>query len=62
MFEPYFTTKTDGTGLGLAVSARFVEGMNGSLALEPRADRTDGTTATLELPVRPTSSDSPLDS
>jgi signal transduction histidine kinase len=49
LFEPYFTTRTHGTGLGLAISRRIVEEMNGTIALEPRADGR-GTLARVVLP------------
>ena len=34
VFTPFFTTKTKGTGLGLAVSARLVDAHGGDLSLE----------------------------
>jgi signal transduction histidine kinase len=38
IFDPYFTTKADGTGLGLALSSRIMEGHGGfiDLASAPR--------------------------
>ena len=48
VFEPYFTTKEDGTGLGLAMSARIIQGHNGSITLESREKQ--GTTVTVRLP------------
>ncbi len=40
IFEPFFTTKEPGRGdgLGLAVSARLVEGMGGVISAEPRPE------------------------
>jgi nitrogen fixation/metabolism regulation signal transduction histidine kinase len=56
-FEPYFSTKTAGSGLGLANAKRAVENSGGTLTLETEAGR--GTTLTLTLPaVRPGASSS----
>ncbi len=47
-FEPYFSTKTAGSGLGLANARRSVEISGGSLTLDTRPG--EGTTLTLMLP------------
>ncbi|MCK9174395.1 MAG: ATP-binding protein [Desulforhopalus sp.] len=39
VIDPYFTTKSDGTGLGLALSVRIVEEHGGRLELESEAGR-----------------------
>ena len=39
LFTPYFTTKQDGTGLGLALSARICQEHGGSLELDPHGAR-----------------------
>ncbi len=36
IFDPFYTTKTKGSGIGLAVSKRFVEAAGGSLRIGPR--------------------------
>jgi two-component system, NtrC family, sensor histidine kinase HydH len=38
IFTPFYTTKTTGTGLGLAYSRKVIEGMGGTIALEDRAE------------------------
>ncbi|MBI3047426.1 MAG: HAMP domain-containing histidine kinase, partial [Acidobacteria bacterium] len=48
-FEPYFSTKTTGTGLGLPIAKRNVELSGGTLSVTSERDR--GTTVELTLPV-----------
>ena len=47
IFEPFFSTKENGAGLGLPISLRIVENHGGSLAIESREG--EGSTITLEL-------------
>jgi signal transduction histidine kinase len=47
-FEPYFSTKETGLGLGLALTHKIVSDHGGSIALESAAGR--GTTARIVLP------------
>ena len=49
MFEPYFTTKEDGNGIGLAASRRTVREWGGDIGVESEEGR--GTTMTVYLPV-----------
>ena len=49
VFQPNFSTKTEGMGLGLAMSRRIVEDLNGRIDLESAVGR--GTTITLTLPL-----------
>lgn len=46
--EPFFTTRPEGTGLGLATARRFVEQHGGRLSLSSRVG--EGTTVTIWLP------------
>jgi len=48
IFDPYFSTKSDGTGLGLMIVQRIVRDHGGEL--EVRTDPKAGTTFTLYLP------------
>jgi signal transduction histidine kinase len=50
-FEPYFSTKTTGTGLGLPIAKRNVELSGGTISVTSERDR--GTTVELTLPVVP---------
>ena len=50
LFRPYFTTKAQGTGLGLFVSRQIVEEMGGSLTYAPDPERT-GACFVVNLPV-----------
>jgi len=47
-FDDFYTTKADGTGLGLSVVRRLTADLNGSLRVESEPGR--GTTFTIELP------------
>ncbi|MEI8062509.1 MAG: ATP-binding protein [Verrucomicrobiota bacterium] len=49
VFEPYFTTKTTGTGLGLMIVQRIVREHGGTLDVESDTGR--GTTVRLKLPL-----------
>ena len=48
VFDPYFTTKRGGTGLGLPIAKNIVEGLGGTLAVQSTPGR--GTDITIELP------------
>jgi signal transduction histidine kinase len=49
IFEPYFSTKATGTGLGLTIAKRNVELQGGQILVESSPGK--GTTVTIELPV-----------
>jgi PAS domain S-box-containing protein len=49
LFEPFYTTKHRGTGLGLATTRRIVEAHRGTIELQCPPD--GGTTALIRLPV-----------
>ena len=53
IFEPYFSTKPDGTGLGLALSRSVVEQHGGTLLVESQLGA--GVTVTIALAVEPSS-------
>ncbi len=50
VFDPFFTDKIHGSGIGLPLSRRFVEAAGGTLSLRPREG--GGTEARVVLPVR----------
>jgi signal transduction histidine kinase len=50
LFQPFATTKTKGTGLGLPISRQIAEGLGGSLTLANRPG--GGARCTLTLPIR----------
>jgi len=49
IFEPFFTTKARGTGLGLPVARRIIEGHQGSISIE--SDENRGARFIIRLPV-----------
>jgi len=49
LFFPYFTTKSGGTGIGLAISQKIIADHGGNIRLESELGR--GTTVIVELPV-----------
>jgi signal transduction histidine kinase len=49
VFEPYFSTKTTGTGLGLPIARRNIE-LNGG-AIEVESVKGEGTVVLLRLPI-----------
>jgi signal transduction histidine kinase len=51
IFAPFFTTKGDGSGLGLALAHRTIEEHHGRLWVEEREDGGPGAAFVVELPV-----------
>jgi signal transduction histidine kinase len=49
LFEPFYTTKRYGTGLGLAVTRQVIEAHGGQIRFEPNSPR--GTRAVIRLPL-----------
>ncbi len=50
VFDPYFTTKRGGTGLGLPIAKNIIEGLGGTIAVNSEPAR--GTEIRIELPDR----------
>jgi two-component system sensor histidine kinase AtoS len=48
LFEPYFSTKTGGTGLGLPIARKNIEEQGGHI--EVQSKQGEGTTVTILLP------------
>jgi len=50
VFDPYYTTKPEGTGLGLALAYKIIDEHNGSIRFESAEG--EGTTVYVTLPIR----------
>jgi len=50
VFNPFFTTKSDGLGLGLSISNRLLEENGGKMEIESRVGK--GTEIRIYLPVK----------
>src|SRR5581483_1817048 len=51
IFDPYFTTRRAGTGLGLPISKNIIEGMGGSIDIA--SELGVGTDISIHLPMHP---------
>ena len=51
VFDPYFTTKRAGTGLGLPIARTIVEGLGGTLSVSSVVGR--GTDIRIYFPITP---------
>lgn len=54
LFEPFFTTRAQGTGLGLPIARRIIDQHQGSIDLQQETPR--GTRVTVVLPLQPADS------
>ena len=52
VFTPFYTTRSEGTGLGLAVVAAIVRAHSGQVRVEQPKPNTTGTTVVVQLPAR----------
>ena len=53
IFDPFYTTKEKGTGLGLAVSYNIIKKMYGTLSVNSEVGK--GSTFTIEIPMNKSS-------
>jgi signal transduction histidine kinase len=58
VFEPFFSTRRTGSGLGLALARNVIEGLGGSIAVESQIDT--GTIVRIEIPETSQQSPRPL--
>ena len=50
IFDPFFSTKVNGTGLGMMISEKIISEHGGTIAIE--SEKGKGTTVTIQLPYR----------
>ncbi len=50
LFSPFFTTKVDGNGLGLAETHKVIQAHGGEILVESELEK--GTTFTIKLPLK----------
>jgi signal transduction histidine kinase len=50
VFDPYYTTRRSGTGLGLPIAKNIIEGLGGTISVTSRL--AEGTDVRIDLPVR----------
>jgi len=55
LFQPYFSTKTEGMGLGLAIVKKTIDDLGGTIRIESNPGA--GTVVTIRLPLKATISD-----
>jgi len=51
VFDPFFTTRRTGTGIGLAITRNIIEGLGGRITVASQRNR--GTEVRIELPMQP---------
>ena len=49
VFEPFYTTKENGTGIGLTIAKKIIEDHNGKIEL--KSDKEIGTVVSITLPI-----------
>jgi len=61
LFEPFYSTKDDGMGMGLKICRSIIEFHHGRLSIEPNPEPTGGTIARFTLPLVQKTGDTPAE-